>query len=152
MENLEDDPVFMAEYKTNRTKMPILTIFSEPKWILETSGLDLLKRSAKLLLHLASEIKNYNNYQLIINLYKYQMFCLKLKTKSPGPLLSADHVRYTTYKLTIDDCNNPDFSWTRCTHEVIEIELINKQITTVSVIKNLFNPHPSSCKKKSSTF
>lgn len=31
MENLEDDPVFIAEYKTNRTKIPILTIFSEPK-------------------------------------------------------------------------------------------------------------------------
>lgn len=31
MENLEDDPVFMAEYKTNRTKMPMLIIFSESK-------------------------------------------------------------------------------------------------------------------------
>lgn len=60
MENLEDDPVFMAEYKTNRTKIPILIIFSEPKCILETPGLDVLKRSAKLLLHLASKIKNYN--------------------------------------------------------------------------------------------
>lgn len=72
--------------------------------------------------------------------------CMKKKEKIPGPLLSADQVRYTTYKLTIDDCNNPDFSWTRCTHEVIEIELMNKQITTVSVIKNLFNLHPSSYK------
>lgn len=40
--NLEDDPVFIAEYKTNKTKIPILTKLSEPKWILEPSGLDFL--------------------------------------------------------------------------------------------------------------
>lgn len=44
----------------------------------------------------------------------------------------------------MDDCNKPDFSCTRCTQEVIEIELIMKHITTVNVIKNLFNLHPSS--------
>lgn len=31
IENLDDEPVFIAEYKTNRTKIPILTKFSEPK-------------------------------------------------------------------------------------------------------------------------
>lgn len=31
IENLEDDPVFIAEYRTKRTKIPILTKFSDPK-------------------------------------------------------------------------------------------------------------------------
>lgn len=67
-----------------------------------------------------------------------------IKQNIPGPLLSADQVRYTTYKLTIDDCNKPDFSCTRCTHEVIEIELITMHIITVNMIKNLFKAHPFS--------
>lgn len=53
--NLEDEPVFIAEYKTNRTKIPILTKFSEPKCILDSFGLDLLNKFAKLVLHLASK-------------------------------------------------------------------------------------------------
>jgi len=51
MENFEDDPVFIAEYNTNKTKIPILTKFSEPKCTLEPSELDRLRISAKLLLH-----------------------------------------------------------------------------------------------------
>lgn len=31
IENLDDDPVFIAEYKTNKMKIPILIKFSEPK-------------------------------------------------------------------------------------------------------------------------
>lgn len=42
IENLEDEPVFIAEYKTNETKIPILTKLSEPKWTLDPSGLDFL--------------------------------------------------------------------------------------------------------------
>jgi len=56
MENFEDDPVFIAEYNTNKTKMPILTKFSEPKCTLEPSELDRLRISAKLLLHWVSKI------------------------------------------------------------------------------------------------
>lgn len=60
IENLEDDPVFIAEYKTNKTKIPILTKLSEPKWILEPSGLDfLLKYSVKLVLHWPSKINKH---------------------------------------------------------------------------------------------
>lgn len=55
IENLEDDPVLIAEYKTNSTKIPILTKFSEPKCIFELSGADVLNISAKLVLHLSSK-------------------------------------------------------------------------------------------------
>lgn len=58
IENLEDDPVLMAEYKTNSTKIPMLTKFSEPKCILELSGADVLNISVKLVLHLVSKNKN----------------------------------------------------------------------------------------------
>jgi len=120
--------------------MPILTKFSEPKWTLEPSELESLKTSAKLLLHCASKIKNCNKQKVYMQIYRQ----LNIIHNIPGPLLSADQVRYTTYKLTIDDCSKPDFSCTRWTQEVIEIELITKHITIVNMIKNLFKVHPLS--------
>lgn len=33
---------------------------------------------------------------------------------SPGSLVMADQVRYMVYRVTMDDCSNPDLGWDSC--------------------------------------